>query len=87
MKRKIVWGKVEHLGYFLVKTSLKFVSSKNKIGVSLCPVYHIAPFSSAPERSTVANTSILNSQRKNHFGCEQQDYMRNLHKTSVRGTR
>jgi hypothetical protein len=30
---------------FLVKTSLKFVSSKNKIGVSFCPVFHIAPFS------------------------------------------
>jgi hypothetical protein len=30
MKRVIVWGKVKHI--------FKFVSSKYKIGVSLCPV-------------------------------------------------
>jgi hypothetical protein len=43
MKCKIVWGKVNHSCYFPVKTSLKFVSSKNKIEVSFCSVFHIAP--------------------------------------------
>jgi hypothetical protein len=46
MKRKIVCGKVKHSSYFLVKTGLKFVSSKNKIGISFCPAFYIAPFSS-----------------------------------------
>jgi hypothetical protein len=45
MKRKIVWGKVKHSCYFSAKTSLKFVSTKNKVRVSFCPVFHTAPFS------------------------------------------
>jgi hypothetical protein len=45
MKRKIVWGKVKHPCYFLLKTSLKLVSSKNKIGISFCPAFQTAPFS------------------------------------------
>jgi hypothetical protein len=36
---------VKHSCYFLVKISLKFVSSKKKIGVSLCPAFQTAPFS------------------------------------------
>jgi hypothetical protein len=44
MKRKIVWGKVKHSYYFSAKTSLKFVSSKNKINVSFCPMFHTASF-------------------------------------------
>jgi hypothetical protein len=38
MKPQIVWGKVKHSFCFLVKTSLKFVSSKNKMSVSYSPV-------------------------------------------------
>jgi hypothetical protein len=30
--------------YFSAKTSLKFVSTKNKVCVSFCPVFHTAPF-------------------------------------------
>jgi hypothetical protein len=45
MKRKIVWGKVKHPCHFSAKSSLKFVSSKNKIHVSFCPMFHTAPFS------------------------------------------
>jgi hypothetical protein len=44
MKRKIVWGKVKHSCYFSAKTSLKFVSTKNTVRVSFCPVFHTAPF-------------------------------------------
>jgi hypothetical protein len=45
MKRKIVWGKVQHSCYFSAKTSLKFVSTTKKGRVSFCPVFHTAPFS------------------------------------------
>jgi hypothetical protein len=44
MKRKIVWSKVKHSCYFSAKTSLKFVSTKNKVRVLFCPVFHKAPF-------------------------------------------
>jgi hypothetical protein len=39
MKRQIVWGKVKHSCYFSAKTSLKFVSPKNKVRVSFCPCF------------------------------------------------
>jgi hypothetical protein len=45
MKHKIVSGKIKHLCYFWVKTSLKFVLSKNEIGVSFHLAFYIAPFS------------------------------------------
>jgi hypothetical protein len=45
MKRKIVWAKVKHSCYFWVKPYLKLVSFKNKIDVSVGPVFNIAPFS------------------------------------------
>jgi hypothetical protein len=47
MKRKIVWGIVKHSCCFSAKTSLKFVSTKNKVHVSFCPVLHThtTPFS------------------------------------------
>jgi hypothetical protein len=45
MKRKIVWGKVKHSCYFSAKISLKFISTKNKVRDSFCPVFHATPFS------------------------------------------
>jgi hypothetical protein len=46
MKRKIVWGKVKYSCYFSAITSLKFVSTKNTVRVSFCPVFfYTAPFS------------------------------------------
>jgi hypothetical protein len=44
MKRKIVGGKMKHSCYFSAKTSLMFVSTKNKVRVSFCLVFHTAPF-------------------------------------------
>jgi hypothetical protein len=44
MKLKIVWG-----SYFSAKTSLKLISTKNKVRVSFCPVFHTAPFSPNPK--------------------------------------
>jgi hypothetical protein len=49
---------VKHSCYFWVKTSLKFVSSKNIIGVSLCPAFQIAPF---PPTLRTQNLTILNT--------------------------
>jgi hypothetical protein len=48
VKRKIVWGKVKHSCYFPAKTSLKFVSTKNKVRVSFCPMFQTAPFTPTP---------------------------------------
>jgi hypothetical protein len=45
MKRKVVWCKMKYSCNFWAKTSLKLVSSKNKIDVSFCPSFHTAPFS------------------------------------------
>jgi hypothetical protein len=45
VKRKIIWGKVKHCCYFSEKQALKFVSTKNKVRISFCPVFHTAPFS------------------------------------------
>jgi hypothetical protein len=70
MKRKIVWGKVKHSCYFSAKTSLKFVSTKNKVFVSLCPVFHKAPFSPTKARDLkccmviIFDLSNKNSLRK-----------------------
>jgi hypothetical protein len=59
MKRKIVWGKVKHSCYFSAKTSLKFVSSKNKIRVSFFPVFHIAPSSPMSQKCVLVTENCV----------------------------
>jgi Amiloride-sensitive sodium channel len=63
MKRKIVWGKVKHSCYFSVTTSFKFVSAKNKVCVSFCPVFHTAPFSPIQILNAILNYLVCNMMK------------------------
>jgi hypothetical protein len=59
-------GKVKHSCIFFAKTSLKLVSTKNKVCDSFCPEFHTAPFSPTPKGTPLVKVSTILSRNGFH---------------------
>jgi hypothetical protein len=60
-------GQSETLVFFSAKTSLKLVSTKNKLRVSFCPVFHTALFSpTLKNKNFLINHELLHDIQLNY---------------------